>query len=124
MKEKLEILVKLGMSYEDATKFCGEIAEDGFEAGQLNMHEGIIGEDGFYFDNWFNDKIKNVIKEDKNKPYFTIIKVETELKYNPDFGDDRICECGHTYYRHFDSYEHMDACGCKYCECYIFKEKK
>uniref|UniRef100_A0AB39C7D2 Uncharacterized protein n=1 Tax=Bacillus phage KoopaTroopa TaxID=3234046 RepID=A0AB39C7D2_9CAUD len=43
--------------------------------------------------------------------------------YNPNFGDDKVCECGHTYYRHFDSYEDMEACGCKYCGCYDFKEK-
>lgn len=43
--------------------------------------------------------------------------------YNPDYGDDRICICGHEYYRHFDPYEEMEPVGCKYCECYEFKEK-
>ena len=42
--------------------------------------------------------------------------------YNSSFGDDKVCECGHTYYRHFDSYEDMDPIGCKYCQCYTFKE--
>ena len=23
-------------------------------------------------------------------------------KYDPNYGDARICECGHSYYRHFD----------------------
>lgn len=32
------------------------------------------------------------------------------------------CKCGHTYYRHFDSYENMEPVGCKYCPCYRFKE--
>lgn len=46
-----------------------------------------------------------------------------ELKsYNPNYGDNRICECGHAYYRHFDSYEDMEPCGCKYCCCYEFVE--
>jgi len=35
--------------------------------------------------------------------------------YNPDFGDDKLCVCGHTYYRHFDTYDDMEPVGCKYC---------
>lgn len=55
----------------------------------------------------------------------TVIEVIGVLKeYNPDFGDDRLCECGHTYYRHFDSYEGMAPVGCKYCGCREFKLKK
>ena len=37
--------------------------------------------------------------------------------YDHTFGDDRVCSCGHTYYRHFDTYDDMRAVGCKYCEC-------
>lgn len=60
------------------------------------------------------------------RPYLTKVKVVKKRirKYNPAYGDDRICECGHTYYRHFDSYEEMDPIGCKYCECNTFKEKE
>lgn len=54
--------------------------------------------------------------------YEYVVKMR-ERRYNPKYGDNRICECGHTYYRHFDSYENMDACGCKYCACDTFKEK-
>ena len=43
--------------------------------------------------------------------------------YDPNFGDDRECACGHSYYRHFDSYEDMSPVGCKYCECRRFREK-
>ena len=45
--------------------------------------------------------------------------------YDPKFGDDRVCECGHQYYRHFDTWDDMKAVGCKYCGslCYVFKEK-
>ena len=43
--------------------------------------------------------------------------------YNPKYGDDRICECGHPYHKHFDSYEDMEPCGCKYCQCRTFVEK-
>jgi len=58
---------------------------------------------------------------------------ETELApwepkpYDPHFGDARICECGHPYYRHFDTYEDMAPVGCKYChhdQCEEFKEKE
>ncbi len=37
--------------------------------------------------------------------------------YNPAFGDDKVCQCGHEYHRHFDSYENMRNVGCKYCGC-------
>lgn len=57
-----------------------------------------------------------------NKPYLTEIVTEIVRKYNPNYGDNRVCECGHEYYRHFDSYENMYPCGCKYCECFTFVE--
>lgn len=54
------------------------------------------------------------------KPYIT--RVIEVLSYNPEYGDDKICECGHTYERHFDSYEDMSPVGCKHCSCYEFVE--
>ncbi len=59
---------------------------------------------------------------DKNdeKPYLE--KTHVEHVYNPKYGDDRKCQCGHQYYRHFDSYEEMEQTGCKYCECHTFTE--
>lgn len=47
--------------------------------------------------------------------------------YDPFFGDEIECECGHPYYRHFDSYEEMAPVGCKYCSkenCIRFRAKK
>lgn len=47
------------------------------------------------------------------------------LVYDPEYGDDRLCQCGHPYYRHFDTYDGMASVGCKYCscdECDEFKE--
>lgn len=44
--------------------------------------------------------------------------------YDKDFGNNRVCECGHPYYRHFDSYDNMAPVGCKYCSCRKFKERK
>ena len=55
-------------------------------------------------------------------PYIKETVVTIVCKYNPKFGDSRVCRCGHTYYRHFDSYENMEACGCKYCYCSTFVE--
>lgn len=61
----------------------------------------------------------------KGRPYlFEIKNVKIKRKYNPNFGDDIECECGHPYYRHFDTYEEMYPCGCKYCQCGTFIEKK
>jgi hypothetical protein len=37
--------------------------------------------------------------------------------YDPTFGDDKVCACGHAYYRHFDTYDNMSPVGCKYCHC-------
>jgi hypothetical protein len=56
-------------------------------------------------------------------------------QYDENFGDNKLCLCGHPYYRHFDTYDHMSAIGCKYCykytdrhvldkECPYFKEQK
>ena len=56
-------------------------------------------------------------------PYLEKIITVTKHLYNPNYGDDRICECGHSYYRHFDSWEAMRNVGCKYCSCYKFNEK-
>jgi|TARA_R110000824_G_scaffold394396_2_gene594182 hypothetical protein len=56
------------------------------------------------------------------QPYLKVVSIETEIKYNPNFGDNKECKCGHDYHRHFDSYEGMEATGCKYCGCNDFEE--
>lgn len=87
----------------------------------------IVDEDGY--DRQFTEA--NLVRASSRKagpddPYReTVIEVIGILKeYNPDFGDNKICECGHTYYRHFDSYEGMAPVGCKYCGCDEFRLKK
>jgi len=61
----------------------------------------------------------------KYEPEYLIKEIITyEKSYNPNYGDNRICECGHLYYRHFDTYEDMLPVGCKYCQCSLFKESK
>lgn len=57
--------------------------------------------------------IENIIEQLKDSPN----------EYDKDFGDDKICKCGHAYYRHFDTYEDMYSCGCKYCGCFEFEEE-
>jgi hypothetical protein len=37
--------------------------------------------------------------------------------YDRSYGDAKICTCGHTYYRHFDTHDNMAPVGCKYCPC-------
>lgn len=54
--------------------------------------------------------------------YLIMDRVVIERKYNPKYGDNRLCKCGHQYHRHFDSYEGMEDCGCKYCSCDEFSE--
>lgn len=57
------------------------------------------------------------------KPYIEERKVTILHKYNPNYGDDRLCKCGHPYYRHFDSYDENRPVGCKYCQCHTFEEE-
>ena len=59
-----------------------------------------------------------------NEPYLSEVIVQINRKYNPDYGGNQTCECGHSYDRHFDSYENMSPVGCKYCPCNHFKENK
>ena len=74
------------------------------------------------------DGVAKEMKQDDNSlesPYLikTKTKIITTFRYNPSYGDDRICKCGHPYHRHFDSYENMNPVGCKYCGCNDFEEQ-
>lgn len=88
----------------------------------------------FYFNVLLDDKagfepltdwedINTMMKPQHELPYLTDVLTIRVREYNPNFGDDKTCECGHSYYRHFDSYEEMSNVGCKYCHCNDFKEK-
>jgi hypothetical protein len=59
-----------------------------------------------------------------DNPYLEEVVTIIVRKYNPDYGDNRVCICGHPYYRHFDTYDGMLPVGCKYCECGEFREPK
>ena len=55
-------------------------------------------------------------------PYIEEQEIIIHRRYNPNYGNNRLCICGHVYYRHFDSYTDMENVGCKYCSCGDFKE--
>ena len=49
-----------------------------------------------------------------------LVKASPSRIYDKEYGDDKVCKCGHPYYRHFDTYEDMRNVGCKYCRCRNF----
>lgn len=65
------------------------------------------------------DVKEEVIIDSSDSPYIETRVTVTAVfrEYNPKYGDDKLCKCGHHYYRHFDSYENMNPVGCKYCMC-------
>lgn len=97
------------MDYKEEIKeIIDKVYKKGYETG---FEEGV--------------KAKKEIEEiTKNKelPYITEKITIQKKKYNPNYGDNRMCVCGHTYYRHFDPWEDMEAVGCKYCGCSEFIE--
>lgn len=68
------------------------------------------------------DIVEEAMKE-ADSPYNLKFAVRELRMYRPDYGDNRICWCGHPYYRHFDTYDDMSHVGCKYCGCSNFKEE-
>lgn len=75
------------------------------------------------------DQVKRLLKEineeiDLEEPYIVNYELNETSSYNSKYGDDRLCKCGHPYYRHFDTYDDMAEIGCKYCQCFTFKEVK
>ena len=60
-----------------------------------------------------------VVQRPAEPPY--LYRVVLERRYNPNYGNDRLCQCGHPYYRHFDWMDDSQLCGCKYCGCFEFK---
>ena len=71
----------------------------------------------------YGEKHEATLINSPDSPYLKYEYKVVQKCYNPNYGDDRICTCGHTYIRHFDSYENMTATGCKYCNCAEFVEK-
>lgn len=94
----------------------------------INYIKTLSFEEQKKFLNVFCEEINNLSLTNSNTeqisemPYIEDINLKLKLKskYNPKFGDDKECACGHAYYRHFDSYENMASVGCKYCSCGTF----
>jgi hypothetical protein len=59
----------------------------------------------------------------EEKPYLFEDKVVQVRKYNINYGDHRICQCGHSYYDHFIQPD-LIPMGCELCGCIIFMEKE
>ena len=53
--------------------------------------------------------------EDSSVRHWLNVEIAKAIEYDPAYGDDRECLCGHPYYRHFDYYDNMYPIGCKYC---------
>lgn len=76
-------------------------------------------------------RVEQVVEEtitphlDMSGPYLlhVIVRKIVAKEWNPQYDQDRECECGHPYYRHFDTYEEMAPIGCKYCPCFFFVPK-
>jgi len=67
------------------------------------------------------DEVANLFREIIGNPFRPATITELmKGDYNPHFGNNHVCVCGHTYYRHFDTYEDMEPVGCKYCQCDTF----
>lgn len=70
----------------------------------------------------FGDEHEVKLINNLDAPYLEYEFRAIVKKYNPNYGDNRMCVCGHPYYRHFDSYENMEVSCCKYCGCSEFIE--
>lgn len=74
------------------------------------------------FANTIEEVSETIVDCGSDSPYIKKRVTVTGIfkEYNPDYGDNKLCRCGHTYYRHFDSYDRMASVGCKYCGCEEF----
>lgn len=68
------------------------------------------------------DEFMRLIEQEEYVSHNSGIHPSSELEladqYDPNYGDNKECLCGHPYYRHFDTYEDMAPVGCKYCSGY------
>lgn len=88
----------------------------------MKIIELFVAKDGHFFENEedclvYENKLGN---EESPYIYKQLNSLSQEKQFNPKYDNDATCQCGHPYYRHFDSYENNDPVGCKYCGCYDF----
>lgn len=58
------------------------------------------------------------------EPYLFIEQLVRVRAYNRNYGDHRICKCGHSYWSHFRHDGSYTPDICSECNCYVFMEKK
>lgn len=119
---------------ESIKKIARKVAKDAYHEIEYseNVKEHFWGEDTVIdFAVKVAERIINIegfdITTSNKEPYIERIVISAlhTMVYNPNYGDDKPCgNCGHTYDRHFDSHDDMEAVGCKYCECYEFVDLK
>jgi hypothetical protein len=79
-----------------------------------------------YHTNYLLDSDEIKIESGAKAPYLVTGQLQFRIKHawNPEYDQGAECECGHSYERHFDSYENMSPVGCKYCCCGDFHPKE
>ena len=86
----------------------------------MKIVELFVAKDGRYFEDQDACVLYETTLPVGEQPYIYKGLNSQKKEYNPKFDSDAVCECGHAYYRHFDSYENNEPVGCKYCSCYHF----
>jgi len=71
-------------------------------------------------------QIRGGDNDTSHEPYITKSISRRVRLYNPHFGDEKLCKCGHEYGKHFDWMEDEDERGvdCKHCDCCDFVSEK
>jgi len=54
------------------------------------------------------------------KPYIETYRLTLQKEYDPNFGDQKVCQCGHNYDMHFPAFS-KKITSCKFCNCRIFQ---
>lgn len=112
-------------SSEETLRYCVEqdLEDVGFNVIDVLIMETKEQESTTKIRDPFGVEHDAVLVNSIHEPYLEYEYKATIKKYNPNYGDNRMCVCGHPYHRHFDPYEDMDeVCGCKYCSCRSFIE--
>ncbi len=92
----------------------------------MKIVEIFVAKDGRYFptEQECISYEKSLSNEEQPYIYKPFSFPHQKVEFNPNYPENATCECGHSYYRHFDSYENMAPVGCKYCGCGHFKLAK
>jgi len=77
----------------------------------------MIGKETYELMKKLVDAYESGVCIDNSGPYICSYVITIDSKYNPNYGDDKVCKCGYSYYRHFT---HKQWNG-KYCGCNRFE---